>query len=485
MKPAYTTDDINSSIVGDDDKLLHQEDNQQYSNISITTSDKCNKRCYQDDTRFRLTTSLQNVVDSTPLSLKRSKDLISHDIISTLTPSDIEMIIQNNELIPTRTIKEESSFEWCTCERDPEKIRNAFWLMELQEPISFEYTMQLNIQPSVNYLGCRNLFNVITAKIIKPRNQIEAFMERIRTMDHPLNFAVVGPNGSGRKRAVRFACSEANICSVTISKDSYESSFITMAVQYAYFKRPFLLLFDGFDELVSNPTFVNEFTTAILRNPLFNKGWNNVWIVATLSTLDSSVVQLLSRICYYDNIVCMEKPNERDYYDFLIKYIEDHNISVPDPTDAQSNRLLTAVRDSTPADVARFGDRIIASVMDNTTLAELAECSGHDMSVITLDNDQQQKPNNRTLIKCNSSSSSSKKQHKKSSHQYTVIVPTAYNSSSLGYRNNVKCPRVNWQRDIESKYINIGSSCIYNQSIIPRNINAQYIVKEDISITPW
>lgn len=441
-------------------------------------SDSCNKRSRDRD--IRMTKSMCDFEQLTPSSTesKRAKNMKEHESDCESSPRHEAELSANMAAVVIATPPPQSFlFDWCTCERDPEKIRRAFWMMEIQEPTDLNYVMQLNIPTTVHYVGCRNIFDTISTKILKPRNQIEAFIERMRTMQHPLNFTVVGPNGSGRRRAIRFACSEANVCTVTISKERYEPMFITMATQYAYFRRPFLLLFDGFDELIANPDFLKEFNVAILANPLFTMGWNNVWIVLTVTMLDSAVTNMLSHICYYDNIVFMEKPKARNLYDFLIKYIEEHNISVPEPTDAQSNRLLTAIQNATPADAARFGNRVIANVMDNTPIEDLAKCTGRELPFLT----QQKQIQDKKQVKKNLPIPREMPTRSTVVSQSSVLAVTNNEPVMLNMHNNTMCPRVNWQRDIESKYLRNN----LDVPIIPYNTNEKYIERNELSIIPW
>lgn len=410
-----------------------------------------------------------------------------------------------------------SPYEWCVCERNPEVVRRAFWMMDLQEPREIDCVIDINMPNSNHYIGCQNIFNIISSKILKPRSQMEMFLERARSMTHPLNFVIIGPNGSGRRRAIRLACSQTNICTVTICREKYEPNFLTMATQYAYSKRPFLLLIDNLNELMDNTDFMKEFDSVVLKNSLFTGGWCNVWLVITLSSISSEVMYLISKVCSYDNIAFMEQPTARKLHDFLITYIEEHNMTIPDLNDCQFNRLLEAVKNATPADVAHFGDRVITSALDHTSFEDLAKYNGKDLATIdyvtttTTTLSQQEPPlsslSSQQLLPIQKTEYALRRRRQQQqeqqmpiqgslSHPLSSLSSSSSSSSGLKQQqqqqqNRTKNnPLVNWERDAESKYITPMSLGLTGQPIdarvIPYNILQKYLKLDDLTnIKPW
>jgi len=162
------------------------------------------------------------------------------------------------------------------------------------------------------------------------------------------------------------------------------------------------------------------------------------------------------------------------------------------------------VQNATPSDVARFGDRVITSALDHTSLEDLARCNGESLSIIDASENAPNASSSSQLLPIPPKNNVSRTPLPRQLPVQGSLTPPSASSLRPAYSACAKLegsdpmltrqsmnrnPYVDWARDVENKYVNptlLGATNLpIDTLVIPYNINERYVLKEDLTIMPW
>lgn len=267
---------------------------------------------------------------------------------------------------------------WCPCVEPAKVMRLLDKMGGTKQPVntSCRVCVEIDAFALTGIVGAEEAEAILCACLAKPILAPHAYKQLLGPSTRSFNAVIVGPHGSGKRTAVKRACSLCGVTFLCIGPDTYEPWAITVATSYAASWRPTLIYFDGFDDMCSsNPEFFREFGAVVLQNRDLVDSWNYSWIVLGISnraTAPECVESSIVALCIPDNVASMRRPTGEELVRLAMTFLAEHRIPVfPDITPAQLEQLRVAVDGATPSDVHEFAMRVAASAMRNVDLKTL------------------------------------------------------------------------------------------------------------------
>jgi hypothetical protein len=279
---------------------------------------------------------------------------------------------------------------WCPYIEPAKVMRLLEKMGGTQQPVNTSCRVCIEISAFVlnGIIGAEAAETVLCACFAKPILAPHAYKQRMGSSTRPFNAAIIGPPGSGKRTAVKRACSLCGATLLCVGPDTYEPWALTVATSYATRWRPTLIYFDGFDEMCAKePEFLREFNAVVIQNRELIGSWNYSWIVLGISNRETAlpcVEEALATLCIADNIAEMRKATGEELATLAMEFLAEYKIPIlPKITSQQLDQLRIAVSGATPADVHEFIMRVAASAMKNADLRTLeSDDSGFGGAII-------------------------------------------------------------------------------------------------------
>lgn len=193
-----------------------------------------------------------------------------------------------------------------------------------------------------------------------------------------LHFALVGRPGTGRRTAVRSACATCGIDMLTIAPEQYVYQDLGVAMNYCLAFKPCVLYFDGFDALLKNRDFCNEFGFQILGQEPVADTWDGMYLAFGIENPALLAAQPLLRLCK-NRYATVRDLDAEDAARLLFRVFLPEGgakVNADDLTDKQWDDLETAVKRCTPRDLKDFASVVQWSALSRISVRSHAEDSG-------------------------------------------------------------------------------------------------------------
>jgi len=231
-------------------------------------------------------------------------------------------------------------------------------------------------KPLVKMVGMQAIGRLLWDVIAKPISAPDLYKTVFNRLS-PLNFCIVGRNGFGKHTAIRRACMEWNVEVVTIRPHRCIQGDVAAAMHYAIHRKPCVVCFKAFDNLLLCDGFREEFRSQICGNVDICERWDNVWLAFCVETVATSETDIISTLCG-PRIAHIEIPTKQAlahlfYNDFLCA----GGIKVdPIPTDFEWLTLAGAAEGHTPAELRKFAGNVMYRALSKRSTKTLATISG-------------------------------------------------------------------------------------------------------------
>jgi hypothetical protein len=227
-------------------------------------------------------------------------------------------------------------------------------------------------------VGMENVSRMLWNILIKPVGAAE-FYRTVYGKLGPLHFAIVGPRGTGKRTAVTKACSVAAVTAFFIEPHRYQVGDIEYAMGEGWKKRPSVICFDGFEELLERRGFVDEFNMQIVGISDFLTTWNSMWLAFCVDSTATATGNMLARIVgkRLAHVKSMDGPEAANV---LMRRFIPSNMEFLEPlTKDQQTLLEAAAAGCTPSELKEFAANIVIAALSRHNLGDIATAAGNQV----------------------------------------------------------------------------------------------------------
>ena len=223
-------------------------------------------------------------------------------------------------------------------------------------------------------LGMENVSKMLWQLLVKPAVAGQLYRDTIGQLG-PLHFAIVGPEGTGKRTAVRTACSIASVDAVFLRPSAYQLGDVAFALRRACSVRPSLICFEDFDVLHKDPNFDREFADVILGCREICGTFDSVWLAFTLVSEDIIEWPMFSRLIGR-RVSRVSSLGPEDASRLLMSFITSSGINLGYPlTEEEATKLGVASEECTPSELKAFAGEVCMSALSRRELDVLAYAS--------------------------------------------------------------------------------------------------------------
>ena len=235
-------------------------------------------------------------------------------------------------------------------------------------------------------VGVGNLRDVVNQFVCKPYFNMANTYDKYKDLAKALNFLIVGPNGSGKRSAVKSICQSFNFSYFCVNPSKYQPGQIEAIVLRTKQPgvTPAIIYFDDFNTAILPPengnyyyynsgesTFVTEFKRCILADAAYTKGWIGAWIALGFTEPTIPALKLAAELCMIhktvNNVAFMEQIEAETLVKLLRALFQKRHLDEPldiEKTD-KFEVLRRVLNDSMPGEVSQFADLVYSSVIRN------------------------------------------------------------------------------------------------------------------------
>jgi hypothetical protein len=224
--------------------------------------------------------------------------------------------------------------------------------------------------------GMDEVSNLLWNVLVKPAATSEYYRNVYGRLG-ALHFAVVGPNGCGKKTAISTICNNAATTIFFIEANAYVNGDVAFAIAEACKKRPAVVCFDGFEALNTKPGFHEEFAMQVLGSKPLLTTWNMVWLAFCVENPATITNTTLARIVglRVAKVKSLDGPSAAD---ILMRVFLPPVLPLLEPlTNEQKCLLESAAVGCTPSELKEFASNIVISALSRHNLGDLASMAGN------------------------------------------------------------------------------------------------------------
>jgi len=224
--------------------------------------------------------------------------------------------------------------------------------------------------------GMEVVQNMLWNVLVKPRMSADLYARTYGRMG-ALHFAIAGPDGSGKRTAIRRACSFAGVTMLTIGPNGYVAGDIERAIQTACRSQPALICFAEYEELLTRPCFSDEFRIQVLLSAELCGTWDRVWLAFCVGSAHVAKSPPLARLVgnRVAPVAPFDGPTARRI--LIDQMLPIRHIPLLEPLKLEQVRTLeTAAAGCTASELRAFAEKVVLRALSRHDMADLASESG-------------------------------------------------------------------------------------------------------------